>query len=135
MPGSEKIMYKFSIMKYDYTKSKIVMYYLGDCKVIDGTTSGLSQRIYTLRHYYTNESKIRNFFENCQIKLIEEFPCKTRIELSQRIKHYEIQYKIRNIGDYLRFPNTTQKKIDIYEKSLKRDPRELENVSLTVRFD
>ena len=129
-----KKMYKFSIMKYDYTKSKIVMYYLGDCKVIDGTTSGLSQRIYTLRHYYTNELKIRNFFENCQIKLIEEFPCKTRIELSQRIKHYEIQYKIRNIGDYLRFPNTTQKKIDIYEKSLKRD-RNLENVSLTVRFD
>ena len=76
-------------MIYNYKNSKILILFYQNCIIIDGTTQDdIQKRLYSLRNYYRNDITMKNFLDNCQVQLIEVFPCHNKFELSQRIKMY-----------------------------------------------
>ena len=85
----------------NYCNTKILLlFYMSEC-LIDATTQDIKQRIYTLRNYHKNDENLKRFFNNCEIKILEFFPCKTRPELRQRIQFYERIFQVKPFG--LRF--------------------------------
>ena len=88
-------------MIHNYGNTKILLlFYMSEC-LIDATTQDIKQRIYTLRNYHKNDENLKRFFNNCEIKILEFFPCKNRHELRQRIQFYEQIFQVKPFG--LRF--------------------------------
>ena len=75
-------------MKYGYENSKILMLTNGKQILIDGTTQTMKQRLYSLRNYYRNYAIMKEFLRECQIFIIEPYPCKSRFDLEERIKFF-----------------------------------------------
>ena len=87
-------------MKYGYENSKILVLTNGKQILIDGTTQTMKQRLYSLRNYYRNYAIMKEFLHECQIFIIEPYPCKSRFDLEQRIKFFVTKLnKLINKGD------------------------------------
>jgi len=72
----------------DYSKSKIYRVYCGDDEYIGSTTRPLSERMNEHRMMPRNTS-VRVLFEkhgveNCNIELIEDYPCERKEQLNRR---------------------------------------------------
>ena len=117
-------------MIYKYDRAKILMLTDGRKILIDGTTQEIKQRLSTLRNYYRSDEHIHKFLHNCYIHLIEYFPCKSRFELSQRVKFYEVKLGLEQIDEPLRKMPNIKAKNNLQRKNFITEP-----TNLTVNFD
>ena len=85
-------------MIHNYQNSKILLLcYLSECRV-DATTQSISARIYTLRNYHKRDMNLKRFFDKCEIRILELYPCKTRQELLQRLQLYQSIFNTKPFG-------------------------------------
>src|ERR1022692_4939362 len=86
--------------------------------LIDSTTRDIKQRLRALRNYYRDDPKLKNFFNKCQISLYENYPCKSRIDLTQRVRQHMMRCKLEQLNEkgveYINLKKVYEDKLNIY---------------------
>ena len=118
-------------MVHNYAQSIIMMFTDGKKRMLDCTTQEPRQRLSTLRSYYRYDPKMKDFFDKCQIQIIQYYPCKSRFELNHRMSILQLKLGLHKIKDDT-VKQMCQTKVNMYlnQKKAFEEPE-----SMTIYLD
>ncbi len=80
----------------DFSKSNIILLYDENMQLVDGSIQTPHQRLITLKMSHRNNIVLHDFLKTCKVKLLEQYPCKNRNELRERVIYHELLIRVNN---------------------------------------
>jgi len=121
----------------DFGKSNIILLYDEHMKLVDGSIQTPRQRLITLKMSHRNNIVLHDFLKTCKVKLLEQYPCKNRIELRERVIYHELLLRVNSdkYNDDLELKKLYISRLDMLKRPKDRKKNHIPEVSFYLDFD